>query len=134
MTGQSTAAAERVPWWGTRLYRRWHAWREWKRRDREEIFVASAEFTTDWTEGGQKTGNTTTYIVSFFVDGNGARWSTVDREDTHKGKLGEESHISMRRFRHDWREFGELPSWARRPSPAPKGKLVLLKGGAYVPE
>ncbi|WP_160119922.1 hypothetical protein [Rhodovarius lipocyclicus] len=127
MTGQPDA--ERVPWWGARLYRRWHDWREWKRRDREEIFVASAEFSTVWTESGEKTGDITTYIVSFFIDGNGTRWSTVDREGTHRGEFGEERHIHMRQCRHEWREFGDLPSWARRPASTPKGKLVLIKGG-----
>lgn len=104
-------------------------WHEPRQRARERTFVASKVYRTNWTKDGVQTGRFTDTIVSFWIDGNGRRFSTMDHPDTHEGRFASDDHDGVRHARHNWREFGDLPDGARRPDPVPKGKLVPITGG-----
>lgn len=105
--------------------RKLREWLEWRRRDRQRIFVGSWEAETEWMRGGEKTGVVDRHIVSFYVDGNGVRWSEVettneDAADTHKGVLS---------VRHNWRRHGIRPGSPDRAAPSRPGPLRVIRGG-----
>ena len=107
-----------------RLINTIRSWLWWRYRARQETFVASNIYAISWTKKGEETGDQTVIICSFFVDGNGLRYSRTEQPDTETGSYAVEQHDKLRQDRHNWREFGDLPANARRPTP--KGKVVLI--------
>lgn len=98
---------------------------EWYRKDRQEIFVASAIFTMRWEDTGYKTQ----IICSYYIDGNGLRYTKVDAEDSPCGRSAKKTHMYMNESRHNWIMFGDLPDHARRVEEKTKGKLYSITGG-----
>ena len=115
--------------WIMNLVHRFQKWREWKAKDRQEIFVGSCVYTTRWVNEKGESTDQTDIICSFLIDGNGERYTLVDSPDTSKGKQALEEHRTMREDRHNWENFDELKDYVRRPSGIAKGKLVSIKGG-----
>ena len=99
---------------------------ERRRRDGEEIFVGSAEFVVTWSDMDNRK---THMICSYYIDGNGIRYSRVEREDGFVGEQAENQHYNMKKSRHNWKAFGELPENVRRVDNKPKGKLYSIIGG-----
>lgn len=118
--------------WVARLWpiSRFVDWMEWRRRDREETLVATRSYITQWTRDGAPTGIETEHHVRFLIDGNRIRYARIDSGpksvDIEAGKV----HPVIRREIFGWQTHGDLPSGARRPDDHPRGKLILIDGGA----
>lgn len=111
------------------LYRRFIAWREWRRRDREENLVATVTYVTTWTRDDVPTGEQTEHFVSFYIDGNGIRYSRVATGPRSRDEEASKEHSALRRNKFAWETHGDLPEHARRVDARPRGKLIVFPGG-----
>ncbi len=104
--------------------------REWHRKDREEIVVATCEYTTDMVAGVEgemkSTGIKHTHVLTLLIDGNGVRYSRT--HSTCSESAG--SHRSLLRDKLAWKFHAEVPSYGRRVDGPPRGKLIAFPGGA----
>lgn len=99
-----------------------------RRRGKQEIFVGSAVFHVNWKETQEKTD----IICSYYVDGDGVRYSRTTSEDTIYGRYAIKTHGGLIESQHNWEKFGELPSFVRRAEDKPKAKLYTIDGGKNV--
>lgn len=111
------------------LYRRFIAWREWRRGDREEHLVATKTYATTWTRDGVLTGEETEHYVSFYIDGNGVRYSRTSSGPQSGAEHAGKAHSALRRDTFAWKSHGDLPEHIRRVDGRPRGKLIVLPGG-----
>lgn len=99
---------------------------EWKRRDREERVVATDDYSSKLSDNGKPTEVLHTHILLFLIDGNGTRYTRTESTDKKYAAV----HRALLTARVNWVHHGEIPSSARRTDNNPRGKLVVLPGGA----
>jgi hypothetical protein len=104
---------------------RFKNWLDWHRRDKQNTLVATAEFTTEYSDGGKKTCFSDKHILEFYISGNGIRYSRVFSTKLSEAKRHNRILISE----SDWTNHGDLPSFARRVDHRPRGHLVAINGG-----
>jgi hypothetical protein len=98
----------------------------WRRNDRDERVVATAEYVTNiLRRDGTKTGQSHAHIVSYWEDGNGCRWTPLD--STSRDYAAE--HEGVVASRVSWRVHGKIPAHARRVDDLPCGEMVSSPGG-----
>lgn len=90
------------------IFSRIRSWLEWRRKDREEIAVATASFETWYRAHGVDTGEVSRHVVIFYRDGNGVRYSRVDTSDDY----GAGRNSGLLEARTLWRVHGYLPDHA----------------------
>lgn len=112
------------------LIKKFKEYLEWRKRDKEEIFVASAEYKAVFVNTITKNDEAEVLLIcSFYIDGNGVRYTRVNHPDSNYGRRASTELHSLVIDRHNWTNFGELPEYARRPDNKPKGKLYSITGG-----
>jgi hypothetical protein len=107
------------------VWTRFKAYLEWRRKDREEIVVATGVCTTEWTRDSKAIGLESKHVLVFLIDGNGVRYTRTETVN----KSAADTHNGLVQAKANWKYHGELPPWAVRAEGRGGANLIAFPGG-----